>query len=103
MAEAALPRPAISDGRPGLGFLIAHQGRTAAYVVLGWWDQENELPIKVFVRRGDDPWRPARDAESICVWDLEVLWAEREAYVQAMLRPDGSDPAAYLERVLEHD
>ena len=28
-------------------------GRTAAYIVLGWWHQENELPLKVFVRGYD--------------------------------------------------
>ena len=94
MAMAALPRPAVTDERPGVGFLIEHQGNATDYVVLGWWDRQNELPLRVFVRDGE--WRPARDSESVCVWDLEVIWREREAYVTRVLRPEGPDLAAYL-------
>ena len=49
-----------------------------------WWDNENELPLAGFRppadRRRD--WRPARGGESVCVWDLEVIWFERQAYVR---------------------
>jgi len=99
-----LPQPAQTDERAGVGFLIAHQGRGASYAVLCWWDQENELPIKVAVRRPDERggWRPARGRESICVWDLEVIAFERQAYVETLLA--GGDPAtaaeAYLARHL---
>ncbi|HXE57383.1 MAG TPA: hypothetical protein VNK43_05240 [Gemmatimonadales bacterium] len=107
LAWAELPQPAVTLERPGLGFLVAHRGRTAHYLVLGWWDRENELPVRVFVRdveEGGDPaaWRPARGGESFCVWDLQVLWFEREAYVATLLSPDApSDAAArYLGRCL---
>jgi PhnB protein len=86
LALAALPDPAVTLRRPGVAVLIRHQGRTADYLVLTWWDNENELPLRVFVRDGDrDDWRSAAEHESFCVWDLEVLWAERNAYVQTML------------------
>ncbi len=103
-AERALPAPDESRGRPGLGFVIAHQGRTADYLVLGWWDHENELPLRVWVRApgaGADSWREAREGESVCVWDLEVIWAERQAWVGAMMGREGPDCAAYLARVEE--
>lgn len=91
LAMRSLPRPATIPGRPGAGFLVLHQGRGAAYVVLGWWDNENELPLRIFVRPYDQPlWRPASERESICVWDLEVLWFERNAYVQTMLSGSGN-------------
>ena len=101
LAEAALPQPAVTPARPGVGFLIAHRGRTGNYTVLGWWDRENELPLRVFVSPDGHPqsWRPSEASESICVWDLEVLWAEREAYVATVLCPNGCDVAAYLARV----
>lgn len=100
VAERELPEPDEGRGRAGLGFLIAHQGRTGDYVVLGWWDNENELPLRVWVRRGPaQGWRPAEGGESICVWDLEVIWAERQAWVDAMLSPSGPSPADYLARV----
>jgi hypothetical protein len=95
LARAALPQPAIVEGRPGLGFAILHQGRTADYFVLGWWDQENELPLRVFVRDSNG-WRPAANSESVCVWDLRVIWHEREAYVRTMLAGSPGDEAAYL-------
>jgi len=84
LALAALPCPAISSGRPGLAVLIRHQGRGMNYVVLFWWDRENELPIHVFVDKGKG-WRTAEGSESVCVWDLEIIWAERNAYVDHML------------------
>ncbi len=100
LAERELPAPDEACGRPGLGFLIAHQGRTGDYVVLGWWDNENELPLRVWVRRTrGERWRPASGGESICVWDLEIIWAEREAWVETMLAATGSSRAGYLARV----
>jgi hypothetical protein len=98
-AASMLPRPAESASRPGVGFVILHQGRGVVYLVLGWWDNENELPLRVLVREatpGAD-WRAAAAHESVCVWDLRVLWHEREAYVRHVLGPErGPDIEGYL-------
>jgi hypothetical protein len=54
----------------------------------------------VFVRAGA-AWRPAQGSESICVWDLELLWFERQAYVGAVLVPAGAqDLDGYLATAL---
>jgi len=99
-AASALPQPDDDRRRAGLGLLIAHQGRTADYVVLGWWDRENELPLRVWVRHvRSEAWRPAMDDESICVWDLELLWAERQAWVTTMMATSEMNEVAYLECV----
>lgn len=99
LALSSLPRPDPRNGRPGLGFVVVHRGRGMDYVVLGWWDRENELPIRVFVRE-EGPWRPARGGESFCVWDLEIIGHERDAYVETVLDEDQEGAAgAYLERV----
>jgi hypothetical protein len=95
LALAALPEANSSEGRPGLGFLIVHRGRAAEYVVLAWWDRQNELPVRVFVRN-EGPWRPAREGESFCVWDLEIVARERNAYVETVLASGDAD--AYLAR-----
>ena len=95
LALASLPEANPAEGRPGLGFLIVHRGRTAEYAVLAWWDRQNELPVRVFVRN-EGPWRPARESESFCVWDLEIFTRERDAYVETVLA-DG-DAEAYLAR-----
>jgi len=100
LAQVSLPEPNPERGRPGLGFLIAHQGRTGDYVVLCWWDRENELPVRVWVRSSrEEPWHLAQNSESFCVWDLEIMWAERNAWVQTMLAAGGSDAGAYLSGV----
>lgn len=102
-AVAALPRPARTTERPGVGFVILHQGNGIDYTVLAWWDRENELPLRVFVcdRPGANEWRRARDSESVCVWDLQIIWAEREAYVQTILAGAVPDAVAlYLAQSL---
>ncbi len=99
-AIGEVPAPDASAGRPGLGFWIAHQGRTGDYGVLAWWNHENELPLTVRIRRArDEPWRAAESGESICVWDLEIIWAEREAWISTMLAEAGPDAEAYVQRV----
>jgi hypothetical protein len=105
LALAGLPATAVTAARPGAGFVILHQGRGADYVVLCWWDRENELPMRIVVReRGEDgtpsAWRTARENESVCVWDLDVIWFERNAYVETVLAPDARDPAAAINAYL---
>jgi hypothetical protein len=96
LAFSSLLFPAITVIRPGLGFVIAHQGNELDYIVLSWWDRENELPTRVFVR-DDTGWRPARPDESFCVWDLEIIWHERQCYIRTMLSPvPGASREAYL-------
>jgi hypothetical protein len=98
-AFAALPEPVRAPGRPGLALLIAHEARLASYLVLGWWDRENELPVRVFLRpTGESAWRPAVSGESFCVWDLEILWYERQSYVETMLQ--GADPRSAIKLYL---
>ena len=100
LALEALPAPARTAERPGAGFLVEHRGAGADYVVLGWWDRENELPVRVVVREHApaSPWRVARASESFCVWDLQVVSFERDAYVATVLAPGAGPPAveAYL-------
>lgn len=100
LAAGALPQPASAEARPGVGFAILHQAQADDYLILGWWDRENELPIRVFLR-GVDGWRPAMASESFCVWDLRVIWWEREAYVGTVLAGSANAVDAYLATVIE--
>ena len=98
-----LPTPAVTEQRPGVGFVIAHQGNSVHYLVTGWWDRQNELPFRIWVRGFDpgDRWRTAEGAESVCVWDLAVIWYERGAYVETMLAAGAPGTDAYLARRYE--
>jgi hypothetical protein len=100
LAMPELPQPDVAAGRPGVGFAILHQGVTSDYFVLCWWDGHIGLPTRVYVR-GPEGWRPAAGGESFCVYDLRVIWWEREVYVTTVLagRPDGVE--AYLATVAE--
>ena len=96
-AMRTLPEPAVTTDRPGAAILILHQGGTADYVVLAWWDSENELPLHVWVRKPDETnFRPAASSESVCVWDLDVLWGERQLYVRHMIGESAPDLETYL-------
>lgn len=103
LSRAELPAPARSAGRAGAAFTIGHQGRERNYFVLGWWDNENELPLRVWVRERNGAnarWRPARGGESVCVWDLDIVWFERSMYVRhVMARHRAPDLRAYLRSV----
>lgn len=97
LALSVVPRARPESGRPGLGFMIAHRGRAMDYLVLAWWDRENELPVRVFVR-GDGPWREAAEDQSFCVWDLEIIARERDAYVDTVLSGAAAGEDAYVHR-----
>jgi hypothetical protein len=100
LALQLLPTSAQTNERLGVGFVIYHQGKVMDYVVLAWWDRENELPLRVFVNeRNAGAWRDAQGSESVCVWDLEIIWAERNAYVDTILGKHVAMPRqAYLQR-----
>ncbi|WMQ74737.1 MAG: hypothetical protein GPOALKHO_001755 [Sodalis sp.] len=49
----------------------------------GPWDNENGLRIKIWVTDGGS-WRLACN-ESFCIWDMQVLAFEGNAYVSTML------------------
>jgi hypothetical protein len=102
-AFAVLPQPSITSTRPGAGVLILHQGRGARYIVLGWWDNENELPLRIWTQPREccgAPWLPATASQSVCVWDIEILSFERNTYVERVLkRPQSPDLRGYLQTI----
>ncbi len=99
-AKARLPRPALSDSRPGVGFLGIHEGRDSNFSFLDWWANENELHHHVWFSTPHEPgalreWTP--EDPFACVWDLAVVGFERAAWVRHVLaNPDGPDLDAYL-------
>ncbi len=97
-ALALLPTPAVAAKRPGVGFVICHPAHDQAYIVLNWWDNRNELFQRVQISEYEpENWRPANGTASFCVWDSEIIWHERCAYVESVLaRPDRPDVDRYL-------
>lgn len=99
LAMSALPSPAQTEKRPGVGFVICHHGADWHYIVLNWWDNENELFQRIYLRAfDDDAWRDGAGEGSFCVWDTQVIAFERDTYVQHVLSPH-PDTRAYLAAV----
>jgi hypothetical protein len=101
LAAGLLPQPPVTASRYGVGFVIRHRGRGADYLVLHWWDNENELFCRVCTTANDDAsgWRVDNREGAPCVWDHQVIAAERDAYVATVLSRAGPpDIEAYLQR-----
>ncbi|HET9484976.1 MAG TPA: hypothetical protein VFO79_13535 [Xanthomonadales bacterium] len=93
-----LPQPPSTVGRPGVGFLICHQGRGVHYLVICSWERENELAMRIFIRStgGWGDWHVPGPGHGPCVWDLAVIGHERDAYVRHVLTEARGDLDAYL-------
>jgi hypothetical protein len=62
------------------GFAIFHEGVSERYLVLVYWGNDNEIfPIVSVETRGG--WVEAPELYSFCLWDLEVMWGERQLYI----------------------
>ena len=105
VAIKALPQPAVCEFRPGVGFAICHQRCGVHYLVLGWTDRINEMSTRFSVSEfgANKTWRPAQGSESVCVWDIEVIWFEKQAYVRTILTNDGPNLDEYLSQTLQVD
>jgi hypothetical protein len=78
-----LPRPKLLESAKRIalrraikvGFVGAHDGRTACVVFVDYWGNENELFHHVFLSRSGDPNGivPVKSSDSsVCVWDLRL-------------------------------
>jgi len=106
LAATALPRPALTEDRYGIGLAIAHDARVACIALVYWWENQNELHQRVFVGPREDPsaMKPLADPAAGCVWEMGVLDFERRAWIADVLaNPAGPDIERYLGRQLETD
>lgn len=71
------------DWRATAAFAIFHDGAGARYLVLGFWGNDNELLTRVAVKQGQE-WLVDPDRYSFCLWDLEVMWEERNIFVETL-------------------
>lgn len=99
--------PANGHTHYGVGFLGVHDGRGANFVFVDYWADENELHHHVYVSPSDKPELLEYVTPTglvACVWDLRVMWFEREAWVETVLaNPTGPDIEKYLSCQLNED
>ncbi|MBI4515901.1 MAG: isochorismatase [Deltaproteobacteria bacterium] len=103
-ASHRLPQLSAEQHCYGVGFLGVHDGRDANLVFVDWWANENELHHHAYVSPANKPELLEYVNPSgmmACVWDLQVIGFERQAWVETVLaNPRGPDLEAYLSRCL---
>lgn len=87
--------------------LILHEGKEGCFAIINWWIDENMLQQAVFLApSGQAPkFELYSDKGMIsCVWELEIIWFERNAWVREVLK-NAPNPRfdLYLSEVLNKD
>jgi L-amino acid N-acyltransferase YncA len=105
-AQRILPDPGFfPPHRYGIGFVIVHAGVDADFVEVWWWGMQNELSVRVLTSPPGQiqclTERTNTDGSVACIWDLAVVWAEREAWTRHVMRGEEADFAAYLAASIE--
>lgn len=67
-------------------FVLMHDGASCRYLVLAWWGNDNELFTSVSVNT-DAGWIEDASRFSFCLWDLEVIWFERNCFIKHVYCP----------------
>ena len=80
LAETKRQKPVL-DWSAVPAFAVFHDGASTAYLVLAWWGNDNELFTSVSVR-AEMGWVEDPAKYSFCVYDLEVIWQERNHFIQ---------------------
>lgn len=69
-------------------FLIVHEAREGTWILLNWWTGGEMIETKVFFAEVETPKaiKPSPHKNSLlCVWELQVLSHEREAWIRHVL------------------
>jgi hypothetical protein len=86
-----LPRPASTEDRYGVGFVIIHRGTLRNWFSLDWWEYEDILFHKLFSSPLDDMASVTAEESSAiaCVHELEIINFENNAWINTALSKDG--------------
>ncbi|MEM1130345.1 MAG: hypothetical protein AAGH83_07455 [Pseudomonadota bacterium] len=98
--ETVLPPEAEAEGdHAGLGFVVLHRGAEGTWLLMDWWARGDTCCQRVAkAPRGSTAFELVGPRPLMaCVWELALVWREREAWVETMMsgRPN---PAEYLRR-----
>jgi hypothetical protein len=90
-----------------IAILIIHEGVDGIFTLLNWWIDENTIQNQVFFSSYDEPGVYKGLSEKgivACVWELAVLWHERNAWIKHVLKKnDQPDWEGYVNDFLNAD
>jgi hypothetical protein len=69
--------------------LILHEGKEGCFAIVSWWIDGNMLQLFVYLadRAAPGLFRRYSDQGIVtCVWEMEVLWFERNAWIECVLK-----------------
>jgi predicted GNAT family N-acyltransferase len=100
-AARILPQPGnMPPDRYGVGFLVVSAGVMTDTALVGWWGLDNELFVRCLSAPHGDAGKLSQhsnmDGPLACVWSLDLIAHEREAWVKHVMRPEGADFNGYL-------
>jgi len=101
VAERELPQRTPG----GVGFCVVHRGAEALWVLVCWWELDIMYERLWRADLGSTDLRPVPpDGPTACVWELEAINHERQAWVDHVLaRPADPDFDGYLASTLTVD
>lgn len=84
--------------------LILHEGKEGCFAIINWWIDENMLQNHVYLSTYDEPQKFVLYSDKgimTCVWELEVIWFERDAWIKHILmKNEKPDVESYLNEQL---
>lgn len=87
--------------------LILHEGREGYFIIISWWIGENLLRHYVYSAPIENPsvfTLYSNNGIITCIWEMAVLWFERNAWVEHVLKkPRSPDIESYLSSRLNAD
>lgn len=87
--------------------LILHEGKEGCFAIINWWLDDNMLQQYIYLSSNDNPgiYKLYSDSGIItCVWELSVIWFERNAWVNhVLLKNENPDFEGYLNEQLNQD
>ena len=86
-------------------FLIVHEAREGVWILLNWWTGGEMIQTAVYFADSATPdvIAPSPHAGAlVCVWELEVIWHERRAWISHVLQhAEAPHFGRYLNDVLQ--
>jgi hypothetical protein len=87
--------------------LILHEGKEGCFAIINWWIDENMLQQFVYLTTNEQPsdFRLySNNGIFTCVWEMAVLWFERNAWIEHVLKKAANpDFESYLNAQLNED
>lgn len=87
-----------------VGTLMLHEGKEGCFAIICWWVDENMLQLFAYLAPTEDPgvFEMISDKGIVsCVWEMEVLWFERNAWVEEVMKQKGN-PRAFKNYLNKH-